>query len=96
MQSGGEGSQASTLPSDLEREKRLEAKVAIDLLKLLGPTFTQWSISHNAAVDIITKDRSALVLMGYKLEKPFLPCMPGLEGGTAREQAEEAYGVLAK
>ena len=182
LQSGGEESQAFTLPSDLEREDRLDAerrkkrksqekkegidaKVPIDLLKLLGPTFTQWSISHNAAVDIIaavyneigidldeviisyttskrsrvmenelmstkaiedlvvkvkeenikltlgydtklleqrmvdgrvTKDRLALVLMGDKLEKPFLLCMPGLEGGTAREQAEEAYGALAK
>ena len=110
------------------------------MLKLLGPTFTQWSISQNAAVDIIaaiyneigidldeiilsfttskrsrvhenelisskviddfvdkvTKDRLALVLMGDKLEKPFLLCMPGPEGGTAGEQTEEAYGALAK
>ena len=110
------------------------------MLKLLGPTFTQCSISHNAAVDItaaiynkigidlaevilsfttskrsrahenelmsskaiedfvdkVTKDRLALVLMGDKLEKPFLLCMPGPEGGTAGEQTEEAYGALAK
>ena len=43
-----------------------------------------------------TKDRLAVVVTGPELEGEHLLCTPGLEGGTAVEQAEALYAVLVK
>ena len=43
-----------------------------------------------------TKDRLAIVVTGQELECEHLLCVPGLEGGTAVEQADALYAVLVQ
>ena len=80
--------------SNLVHERNIPLTMFYDTKYLAQRMQKTNPFTENQTLERGHKDRLALVVHGPSLDRPYLLGMPGLDGGTALEQAEAAYSVL--